>query len=133
MIRKIALIFLCIIIAITLLALYFRDFTSSVIPGWHTTIFSPFQSFTVLIYGWLLIVALLYILYLWKRGVSQKHVIIYLIFTLPILIIKVAIENFNFENYDIETLLRIVYFLFFIFCIGQLLFIIYIIKKKPVS
>lgn len=130
MIRKIALVFLTITILISLWRMSFIDYASSVIPGWHTTILSPFQSFTVIVYGWLLIVALIYNFYLRKKGVSQKHIIIYLLFTLPILILKIAIENFNFENYDMELLLRIVYFTFFLFCIGQIVFIIYLLKKS---
>jgi hypothetical protein len=133
MIRKIALVFLSIIILITFFALYFTDYNTSVIPGWHMTILSPFQSFTIIVYGWLLIVALIYIFYLRKRNIGQKNIIIYMIFTLPILILKTVIENFYFENYDVELLLRIVYFTFILFCLGQLLLLVYLIKKKPVS
>lgn len=133
MIRKIAFAFLSITIIITLWRISFGDYAASIIPGWHTTILSPFQSFTIIIYGWLLIVCLLYIFYLRKRKLSKNFIIIYLTLTLPILLIKMIIKNLYLENYDMELLLEIIYFVFILFCLGQLFLIAYLIKKKPVS
>ena len=84
---------LTIVLLIAVSALTSRgfDFITSVVPGWHTTIFPAF-SYTVLLWGWFVIVITGCFVFL-RNKVNRTNKTIYLSLTLPSLLIMTLITN----------------------------------------
>lgn len=67
------------------------DFVTSIVPGWHTFTF-PALSYSILLWGWFVIVMVGYFTFLRNR-ISRKNGTIYLTLTLTSLMIMTFIMN----------------------------------------
>ncbi|MBF6640225.1 hypothetical protein IVB69_01905 [Flavobacterium sp. J49] len=119
------------------------DYATSVIPGWHTTIISPYLTATLFKSVLLLIVVVLY----WKlnkvvKEIDLKIFILHLTLTIPsILNSKLPLHSFiEFDRNDmtktaneIEIVNSIVIVLNVLFVIGQVIFGIYYVKKRNIG
>ena len=115
------------------------DFASSVIPGWHTTIVSPYLTATM----FKSILMLIVITFYWKlnkvvKEIDLKFFILHLVLTIPSIInSKIPLHSFvEFENDNFEKTIKeyefvdsIVITLNILFVIGQIIFGIYYFKK----
>lgn len=115
------------------------DFASSVIPGWHTTIVSPYLTATM----FKSILMLIVITFYWKlnkvvKEIDLKFFILHLVLTIPSIInSKIPLHSFvEFENDNFEKTIKeyefvdsIVITLNILFVIGQIIFGIYYTKK----
>ena len=115
------------------------DFVSSVIPGWNTTIVSPYLTATI----FKSILMLIVITFYWKlnkvvKEIDIKFFILHLVLTVPSIInSKIPLHSFiEFENVNFEKTIKeyefvdsIVITLNILFVIGQIIFGIYYSKK----
>ena len=115
------------------------DFASSVIPGWHTTIISPYLTATIFKF----IVMLVVITFYWKLNKAVKEIdfkffALHLALTIPSIInSKISLHSFvEFDRNNFEKTIReyeiidsIVIALNILFIIGQIIFGIYYSKK----
>lgn len=74
-----------IIIALGTLIIFNFDYATSVIPGWHTTIYPPFF-IAGFFFWWFLLVTLAYIVF-FRKAFTRKNVIFYLALTLPLILL----------------------------------------------
>ncbi|AWK05375.1 hypothetical protein HYN56_14480 [Flavobacterium crocinum] len=114
------------------------DFSSSIIPGWHTTII-PGQILSNSIKFLALIATVIcsWKLYKIQNQIALKSFAIYLLFTIPVLFIgRISLyELISFSSEDIINRIRVVVFinicLNILFFIGQIYFWrVYILSKR---
>ncbi len=134
---KKGLIFILLFLATLLLLMnpYTFDFATSIIPGWHTTIFPPFFIASFLLIIILLIDSFIYWrLHKAKSEKSKTIVIIHFIFTMVMaLLIKYPDLYFkdinpNYTVTEILNLLDWVKYASYFFVVLQILYFVYIIK-----
>lgn len=133
-------------LALLLLTIPFSfDFATSVVPGWHTTIYPPYFIWTLI-----LIVVLLFVIigyWLISKRVDKTNwylFFIHLLLTIPTIIyimfpaILLDFEQGSQDELTKNLLLRIrlIPWAQGLFAIGQILFIMYfirVIRKKPME
>lgn len=118
-----SLIFICIFLSFFPLSL---DYATSVVPGWHTSIFPPYfiwQSIVVLI---ILLVSIAY----WKLSTKNGTInwiffIVHFILTIPAIIyLKYGLMIFNSVTISKDELLITISFV-----LGQILFIVHYVRS----
>ena len=80
---KVKLLLIFIIIALAALIVFNFDFATSVVPGWHTTVYPPFFISGFFLY-WFLLVTILYIVF-FRNAFTRNDVLFYLTLTLPLI------------------------------------------------
>lgn len=121
------------------------EFATSVIPGWHATIFSPLAGLALGVSICLLLVTIAY--YFLHRGPKMISLIIFLVhlgLTLPVLfylkfpfllLVQFAGKEQALSIEHINTIMNYVYLIAGAFLAGQLIFITYFFKmirhRKP--
>jgi len=118
-----SLIFICIFLSFFPLSL---DYATSVVPGWHTTIFPPYfiwQSIVLLI---ILLVSIAYWKLSTKTGIiNWIFFIFHFILTIPAIIyLKYGLMIFNSVTISKDELLIIISFV-----LGQILFIVHYVRS----
>jgi hypothetical protein len=129
--------FLAFLILLLLTIPFSFDFATSVVPGWHTTIFPPYFVWGISVVIFLLVATIGYWL-LTKRAdkISWTLFAFHSILTIPTLIylkfptIFLDVHQTNQEGIMKEIYLRIklIPFSWALFIVGQILFIIYYIR-----
>ena len=118
-----------IVFIIGLIPFVSRPIASSVVPGWHTTIYPPWFFVSVIQIIWLGLVSVIYV-YLERNGkiVNRKIFMIHILLSL-----SVFLENVNTlsDSYLISRLLLLAPYLLFL--IAQIIFIIGILKAKRIE
>lgn len=118
-----------IVFIIGLIPFVSRPIASSVVPGWHTTIYPPWFFVSVIQLIWLGLVSVIYG-YLEKNGktVNRKIFMLHLFFSL-----SVFLENAHTlsDSYLISRLLLLTPYILFL--IAQIIFIIGILKAKRIE
>lgn len=115
---------------IGLLSVFSGKVTTSVVPGWHTTIYPPWFFVSVFQILWLGVASAIYFL-MEKRGnvVNRKVFLLHIFLSL-----LVFLDNSYafFDDYYVERFLVLVPFTLFL--LGQIIFIIGVLKaKKPTT
>ena len=118
------------------------DFATSVVPGWHTTIFPPY-----FIFGFAVLIVLRFVTigyWLLLKRVSRIDMILFVshfILTIPTIIflkfpsILLDVQQTN-KNELIESLafrIRLIPKVWMLFLVGQVLFLIYYVRKITVK
>jgi hypothetical protein len=109
------------------------DFTSSIIPGWHTTIFDPFLLTLFILISLFCIDALVY----WKLNRanakrSKKVIIIHFVVSSLLIILlnypQLYFEITNYGLFEILELVEKIKYLILIFIVIQILYFLFILK-----
>jgi len=129
--------FLAFLILLLLTIPFSFDFATSVVPGWHTTIFPPYFIWGLIVVIVLLLVTIGYWL-LSKRTdkINWTLFAIHFLLTIPtIIFLKFPTILFDVELTDQDKLIRAIEFhmkiipiAWTLFYIGQILFLIYFIR-----
>ncbi len=82
---KVKLLLVVVIIALSALIVFNFDYATSVVPGWHITVYPPFFIAGFFFY-WFLLVVILYLIF-FRKTFTRNDVIFYLAMTLPLLIL----------------------------------------------
>lgn len=113
-----------------------RDFTSSIIPGWNTTVQPWFWGASIVL-PWLIFVTITYFLFL-KRVISKEKRNSYLYMTVPFLAVTLIasfiIKKMLFQPLSIIGWAPVLMITFPLFILAQISFIIKLFRyaiKKP--
>ena len=112
------------------------DFATSVIPGWHTTIFPPYFLINTIIFIVMLFVVMAY----WKISKRTKEVnwtnfFIHLVLTIPAIFYiakPYVIDNLLIQQSEIlssQTIVSLMIAPYVLFMVGQVLFFTYFIRS----
>lgn len=113
------------------------EFASSVVPGWHTTIFPPYFFISVAVLAILLVVTIGYWILARRGAFNLPFFITHMILTLPAVLFTRSPEilgfidessNVNEQSMPLTTM--IVFAAFALFMLGQVLFAIYFFRMK---
>jgi hypothetical protein len=115
-----------IVFVIGLILAFSKPIASSVVPGWHTTIYPPFFFISVIQLIWLGVVSLIYT-YLETKGiiVKRKTFMVHLLLSLTIFLENVYVLS---DSYIFSRLLLLTPYILFL--IAQIIFVLGILKAK---
>lgn len=129
--------FLAFLILLFLTIPFSFDFATSVVPGWHTTIFPPYFIWGLIVLIVLLLVTIGYWL-LSKRADKINWILFTIHFALtiptviylrfPSVLLDVQLTDQNELTKAIEFRMKLIPFAWTLFIVGQLLFLIYFIR-----
>lgn len=115
-----------IVFIVGLLSAFSGQVTTSVVPGWHTTIYPPWFFVTVFQILWLGVASAIYFLIEKKGIVVHRKLFLLHIFLSLFVFLDNSYAFFN--NYYVERVLVLVPFILFL--LGQVIFIIGVLKAK---
>ncbi|KGO93763.1 hypothetical protein Q766_07375 [Flavobacterium subsaxonicum WB 4.1-42 = DSM 21790] len=130
MIRKILLVLITLYTFYIICNVFFYDFTSSTIPGWHTTLLPAYISLAILAFPWLIFIAICYGIFLRKKVLDRRVILLYLVLTLPLPTLVIITNNFDAINLSpqIDLIIKLTAISISLFLIGQLTFIWYLLE-----
>ncbi len=115
-----------IVFLIGLLSFFFQSPAISVVPGWHTTLYSPWFLVTLIPILWLGIVSMIYKILERNRKVVQHRIfLLHIIFSVFVFAANVFVY---FDNYYLTRALLIAPY--FLFTVGQIVFVVGVLKAK---
>ena len=103
--------------------------TTSVVPGWHTTIYSPLFFVSAFQCLWLGISAAIY--YITERKGRVVHARFFLVHVFLSLFYFMDSSYFYADNYSIERVLMLLPYILFL--LGQVIFIVGVLKAKKLA
>ncbi len=113
------------------------DFATSVVPGWHTTIYPPYFLASAIIFISILFSVIAYWLLLKKNAkISWAIFFIHLVLTIQVVIINrfpnlfLDIQNIEKKKIigQLSLLSDLIMLSYFLFIAGQFLFVVYFVK-----
>lgn len=113
---------------------YYNDYEASVIPGWHTTVYSPYTSAAILLLGLLILDILIYwriskLDYLWPKKIVLIHFIVSVILAILLRFPEIYfLKTEDFQSItELENAMHAIGNLFFLIIFLQFSYLIYIL------
>jgi hypothetical protein len=134
--------FLAFLILLLLTIPFSFDFATSVVPGWHTTVFSPYFIWEVIVIIFLLLVTIGYWVLSKRAGkINWALFAIHIVFTIPTvtyLKFPSILPDVQLTDQDklikaINLQIKIIPIVWTLFIVGQFLFLVYFIRKSRQS
>lgn len=114
------------------------DFATSVVPGWHTTIYPPYLVWTLIVVIALLLAAIGYwVLSKRQDKINRTFYVIHIALTIPTVVylkfptifLDANLSDQNELLKALEFRMKLIPITWILFAVGQLLFLIYFIRR----
>lgn len=127
MARAIIVLFIAVMAIFFLVTVFAFDFATSVVPGWHVTLYPPQTFFYIYLCPWLIFVTGCFIIFKSKgRKIPQSSTIAYVLLTLPlpILLFYYAGKDIQVTPEALSMMPRLFLATSITYLIGQLFFLL---------